>query len=50
MVAWNFRKYTKLKKLFFGIENYKDKKMQQSKIISPLTMSHVIIKIPKDDL
>ena len=49
-MTWNFCKYTKLKKLFFEMENHKDKKMQQSKIIFPLTMSHVIIKIPKDDL
>ena len=47
--AWNFYKDTKLKKLFFGIENYKDETMQSPKVIFPLTMSHVIIIIPKEE-
>ena len=42
-------KDTKLKKLFFEIENYKDKKIRSSKVIFPLTMSDVIIKIPKEE-
>ena len=48
-VAWNFYKDTKLKKLFFEIKSYKGKKMQSSRVIFPFTMSHVIIKIPKEE-
>ena len=48
-MAWNFCKDTKLKTLFTEIENHKDKKMQPSKVIFPLTMSHVIIKIPNEE-
>ena len=48
-MAWNFCEDTKLNKLFFEIENHKHKKMQSSKVIFPLTKSHVIIKIPKEE-
>ena len=50
MVAWNFCKDTKLKKLFFEIENYKDEMIQSSEVIFLMTMGHLIMKIPKDDL
>ena len=44
-----FLQDAKLKKLLFEIENSKDKKMQSSKVIFPLTVSHVIIKISKEE-